>query len=64
MKETLVDANVLVSFLTDRNESQRRQASALFRGAAEWDHTLVLHTITIVEMTYALIQLYQQEPSR
>jgi predicted nucleic acid-binding protein len=64
VKEILVDANVLVSFLTDRNESQRRQASALFRGAAEWEHPLVLHTITIVEMAYVLIQLYQQEPSQ
>jgi predicted nucleic acid-binding protein len=64
VKEILLDANVLVSFLTDRNEEQRRKASALFRGAAEREHTLVLHTISIVEMVYVLTQLYEQEPSQ
>ncbi len=63
MKEILVDANVLVSFLTDRDEGQRRKAAALFRGAAEREHTLVLHTISIVEMAYVLTQLYKQKPS-
>jgi len=64
VKEILVDANVLVSFLTDRDEDQRRKASALFQGAAEREHTLVLHTISIVEMVYVLIQLYKQEASQ
>jgi predicted nucleic acid-binding protein len=64
VKEILVDANVLVSFLTDRNESQRKKASALFRAAAGGEHTLVLHTISIVEMVYVLIQLYKQEPAQ
>ena len=51
MKEILVDTNVLISFLTDRNKSQQEQAAALFRGAADREHTLVLHSITLVEMT-------------
>lgn len=62
MKEILVDTNVLVSFLTDRNEDQRKQASLLFRQAAEREHAVVLHTIAIVEMTYVLIELYEQSP--
>jgi len=64
VKEILVDANVLVSFLTDRDENQRKKASALFQGALEREHTLVLHTISIVEMVYVLTQLYKQEPSQ
>lgn len=64
MKQILVDANVLVSFLTDRNESQRMKASALIHGAAEQQHVLVLHTISIVEMAYVLIHLYKQRPEQ
>jgi predicted nucleic acid-binding protein len=64
MKEILVDTNVLVSFLTDREEGQRKKAAALFRAAVEREHTLVLHTISIIEMVYVLTQLYQQEPAQ
>lgn len=62
MKRILVDANVLVSFLTDRNEEQRKRASALFRGAATREHVLVLHSMVIVEMVYVLTQLYDENP--
>ncbi len=34
MKEILVDAHVLISFLTDRNERQREKAAVLLRGAS------------------------------
>lgn len=63
MKEILVDANVLVSFLTDRNQSQQEQAAALFHGAAEREHVLVLHSITLVEMVHVFIQIYKAAPT-
>lgn len=59
MKEILVDTNVLVSFLTDRNAEQQEQASALFEAAAEQRHLLVLHTVSISEMVYVLGNLYR-----
>jgi predicted nucleic-acid-binding protein len=62
MKEILVDTNVLVSFLTDRDESQQNKAAALFRGAANREHILVLHSIAIVEMVHVLIHLYKAKP--
>jgi predicted nucleic acid-binding protein len=62
MKKILVDANVLVSFLTNRNEDQRKRASALFKGAVAREHTLVLHSMVIVEMIYVLTQLYNEDP--
>jgi predicted nucleic acid-binding protein len=62
MKQILVDANVLISFLTDRNARQREKASALFHGAATQKHTLVLHSMSIVEMIYVLTQLYHEDP--
>jgi len=62
MKEILVDTNVMVSFLTDRDEGQQVKAAALFRSAANREHTLVLHSIAIVEMVFVLTQLYQADP--
>lgn len=63
MKEILVDTNVLVSFLTDRNEEQQEKASALFEAAAEQQYLLVLHTVAISEMVYVLSNFYKF-PSR
>jgi predicted nucleic acid-binding protein len=62
MRRILVDTNVLVSFLTDRNVRQREKAALLLRGAAENEHTLVLHSMAIVEMIYVLTQLYDDPP--
>ena len=61
MKEVLVDANVLLSFLTDRDEGQQKKAAALFRGAADHKHTLALHSVTLMETAYVLVQLYDVE---
>lgn len=62
MRHILVDANVLISFLTDRNERQREMASALMRGAAGREHMLVLHSMSILEMIYVLTHLYGEVP--
>lgn len=62
MKQILVDANVLISFLTDRNALQREKAAALLRGAAVHEHILVLHSMSVVEMIYVLTQLYREDP--
>jgi|SRR5579864_2405944 predicted nucleic acid-binding protein len=62
MKEILVDTDVLVSFLTDRNESQQRRAAALLRGATEREHTLAVHSMAIVETVHVLVQLYDADP--
>lgn len=63
MKEILVDANVLISFLTDRNEEQRQKAAALFRASVAREHTLILHTIVIVELVFVLLQIYKVAPA-
>jgi len=58
VREILVDTNVLVSFLTDRNEEQQKKAGAIFEGAADQRHLLILHTVSISEMVYVLSNLY------
>jgi predicted nucleic acid-binding protein len=62
MKQILVDANVLISFLTDRNIRQREKAAALLQGAAAREHRLAIHSMSIVEMVYVLTQLYHEDP--
>ncbi|MEA2238366.1 MAG: hypothetical protein QOC81_3090 [Thermoanaerobaculia bacterium] len=62
MKQILVDSNVLISFLTDRNARQSEKAGALLREAAAQEHRLVLHSMSIVEMVYVLTQLYHEDP--
>jgi predicted nucleic acid-binding protein len=62
MKTVLVDANVLVSFLTDRNPEQRERAFALLLAAREREHSLVLLTISISETIYVLRNLYKVDP--
>jgi predicted nucleic acid-binding protein len=59
LKKVLIDTNVLVSFLTDRNEEQQEKAAVLFEAAADQQHLLVLPTISISEMVYVLSNLYQ-----
>jgi predicted nucleic acid-binding protein len=62
MKQVLVDANVLVSFLIDRNAIQRRRARDLLRGAVAQEHVLVLHSMSIAEMIYVLTEVYGEDP--
>jgi predicted nucleic acid-binding protein len=59
----LVDTNVLVSFLKDRQESQRTQAKALLEAAVAGDHVIVLHTVVLVELAFVLTHLYAQDPA-
>ena len=62
MKEILVDTNVLLSFLTDRDKAQQEQAAALFRAAADREHALILHSITLIEMVHVFIHVYEADP--
>ena len=61
MKRVVLDTNVLVSFLTDRDAEQQAQAAALFEAAAQSEVELVLHQIVVGEMVYVLGNLYQVE---
>lgn len=54
----VVDTNVLVSFLTNRDERQQEQAGQLFREAAEGKCALILHQVVLSEMVYVLLTVY------
>jgi predicted nucleic acid-binding protein len=61
MKRIVLDANVLLSYLTDRDLHQQEAASRLFDEAAEGEHALVLHQVAITEMVYVLRNIYRVE---
>ncbi|MEM8962265.1 MAG: PIN domain-containing protein [Acidobacteriota bacterium] len=59
MKRVVVDTNVLVSFLTDRDKAQQARATALFERVDEGDIQLILHQAVITELVYVLRNLYK-----
>ena len=58
MSKVVVDTNVLLSFLTDRDERQQKLAGELIESAASGKHMLILHQLVLTEMVYVLQNLY------
>ncbi len=63
MRRVVLDTNVLISFLTDRDAEQQAQAAALFESAADSEVELILHQMVISEMVYVLGNLYRIDAS-
>jgi len=61
MSRIVLDTNVLLSFLIDRDPQQQEEAARLFENAAAGDHVLILHQMVITEMVYVLFNLYGRE---
>jgi len=60
MTSVMVDTNVLVSFLTDRDAEQQDRAAELIQRAAARDLELVIHQQVLTELIYVLLNLYGQ----
>jgi predicted nucleic acid-binding protein len=58
MRRVLVDTNVLISFVSDRNELQQEKANRLFALAAASEVELILHQTIISEFVFVLSNLY------
>lgn len=58
MRQVLVDANVFVSFLIERNESQRAAAKALIDNAGDGKIEAFVTQFAIFEVTYVLQSFY------
>jgi predicted nucleic acid-binding protein len=59
MRQVLVDTNVLLSFLTDRNLEQQERAAELFQKAGGGEHVLLVPQVALTEMVYVLLNLYR-----
>ena len=63
MRGVLIDTNVLLSFLTDRDPAQQAKAAELMSEASAGRLTLVLHQVVLIEMVYVLLNLYRRSPA-
>ena len=59
----IVDTNVLVSFVTDRNPTQRKSADLLLGAARDGEILLLLHQQVLSEVCFVLTQLYERPAS-
>lgn len=62
MPYVVVDANVFVSLLTDRNDVQRGQAKELLLRAEAGEVTIVLPQFVLFEIAHVLRNLYRIPP--
>lgn len=60
MKRVVIDTNVVISFLTDRDPRQQEIAAKLFGDTAAAQLRIILHQTVITEVVYVLQNLYSQ----
>ena len=58
----VVDANVLVSFFYERNESQRQAAKEALRRAESGEIVVVIPQVVLLEMTHVFRNFYSIPP--
>ena len=58
MKSYIVDTNVLISFVTDRNLLQQEKAAPLFENASRGSCRLLFHQQVLTEFVYVLDRVY------
>lgn len=58
MKRILIDTNVLISFLTDRNLEQQEKSAILLEGAARGELAVVVLQAVILELAFVFQNLY------
>lgn len=60
MRSIVLDTNVLVSFLTDRDAGQQARAADLIERGVRGELRLVLPQIVATELVYVLTNLYER----
>jgi predicted nucleic acid-binding protein len=63
VRSVVLDTNVLVSFLTDRDAEQQARAAELIERGARNELRLVLPQIVATELVYVLTNLYEKPAS-
>lgn len=61
MTRVLLDTNVIISFLTDRDKKQQALAARLLEQGADGEVELLLHQVVAVEVVYVLRNRYGVE---
>jgi predicted nucleic acid-binding protein len=60
MNRIVIDTNIVISFLTDRDPRQQEIAARMFQDAEAGQHELILHQIVVTEAVYVMRNLYRQ----
>jgi len=63
MKKIVLDTNVLISFLTDRNLDQQEKAAAIFSRAAALQTEILCQQEVISEFVYVMDSVYRVSKS-
>lgn len=58
MKKYIIDTNVLISFVTDRNLTQQEAVAPLFSAASRLKCTLVCHQFVLTEFVFVMDTVY------
>ena len=64
MNAMVLDANVLISFITDRNPGQQTKVAALMEKAARADARLLCPQNVLTEFVYVMERVYRVEKER
>ena len=58
MKRIVIDTNVLISFVTDRNPIQQEKSAELLQSAARLKTNILCHQHVLTEFVYVLDRIY------
>lgn len=58
MKNIIIDTNLLISFITDRNLEQQEKAARLFEQTSRLKSAVICHQNVIAEFVYVMDKLY------
>jgi predicted nucleic-acid-binding protein len=64
VKKYIIDTNVLISFVTDRNMSQQEIVAPLFVSASKLKCTLVCHQFALTEFVFVMTRVYGIPPEK
>ena len=59
MKKYVIDTNVLISFVTDRNLEQQRIVAPLFEAATRMKCVLICHQFVLTEFVFVMERVYK-----
>jgi predicted nucleic-acid-binding protein len=59
VKKYVIDTNVLISFVTDRNLDQQKVVAPLFEGASRLKCSLICHQFVLTEFVFVMERVYQ-----
>jgi predicted nucleic acid-binding protein len=64
VKKYIIDTNALISFVTDRNQTQQDAVAPLFEAASRLKCTLVCHQFVLAEFVFVMDRVYGTPKTR